>query len=355
MLNKKTIFVHIILLMLLIVSALKFGDLYLENSQLINLFVSIIDIISTSQDNFYLFWENEFWEKHLTSENLLTYSILELRLPRILMSFWIGGILAISGCVFQRVFQNSLVSPDILGVSLGSALGGLLAIALTNSLNYGMLGAIIGGALATLIAVVISYSLNFKGALSRFILIIVGILVSSFFASAINLWKYFSSDDKVLRGISYLMMGSFSAVTFESLLILVAVTFPILLFIFISKNFLELLLLPIEILETQGIKVRQWSFILLFIASILISPSVATVGVIGWISLVIPNVIRYFAVKKINLILYYNFIFGGASLLLADTLARTMIQVEIPIGVLTGIMGVPIFIFLIFKDLKRIN
>ena len=288
---------------------------------------------------------------HRAETESLPGQILWWRLPRVVGGFLSGALLAVAGSIFQRVFQNPLVAPDILGTSAGAALGTVAAVSLSGGLVLVTVGAILGGLGAATLALFVSFILGRRGVLNILVLILCGILLSSFLASVLGVWRYLTPDNGTLRGMFYIMSGGLGSVGWSEVWLLLGVAVVASLPLLLLRPFLYLLALPLDILVTQGFRVRLWSFVLLFIAASITATTVAAVGVIGWVALVVPNIVRY-CTKSGKPELVMSALVGGMFLMLADTLGRSFTAAEIPVGLVTGIAGVPFFLLILYVEMR---
>lgn len=288
---------------------------------------------------------------HGAETESLPGQILWWRLPRVVGGFLSGALLAVAGAIFQRVFQNPLVAPDILGTSAGAALGTVVAVSLSGGLVFVTVGSILGGVGAATLALFVSFILGRRGVLNILVLILCGILLSSFLASVLGVWRYLTPDNGTLRGMFYIMSGGLGSVGWSEVWLLLGVAVVASLPLLLLRPFLYLLALPLDILVTQGFRVRLWSFVLLFIAASITAITVAAVGVIGWVALVVPNIVRY-CIKSGKPELIMTALVGGMFLMLADALGRSFTAAEIPVGLVTGIAGVPFFLLILYVEMR---
>ncbi|KRM95428.1 FecCD family ABC transporter permease [Loigolactobacillus rennini] len=276
--------------------------------------------------------------------------LLELRLPRILAAAIIGAALAISGTAFQAIFHNPLVSPDLLGVSNGAAAGAALAIILGYQAAGIQISAFAGGLLAVLAAVSIQHFLNSRGSLT---LVLAGIIISGFMQAVIGLLKYVADPEQQLPSITYWQLGSLEKVTLSNL----GLNVPTLLLagIVLLAFRWRLNLLSLNQLEatTLGANLKLEQGIIILCATVLTASAVCLSGTIGWIGLVVPHAARLVIGQNNAKALPLAGIFGAIFLLLLDSLARSLSAGEIPLGILTGFIGTPLFVWLLLK--KRVT
>lgn len=280
---------------------------------------------------------------------------LNIRLPRIVLAILVGLALAVSGTIMQGLFRNSLADPSLLGISSGAAFSVAIFIVFSISLpdtlqNYGYIGAAFIGSLFVSILI---FSLNRYSNGNLTTLLLAGIAINALAMSLIGVLSYIS-DDQQLRTFSLWMMGTL--VNGDWSLITVAAT-VILLTCFIclwQSNKLNILQLGDEDAHYLGLNVAQTKFILLFLSALLIGCAVAMSGVIGFIGLVIPHLVRMTLGADHRWLIVGSALAGAILLLMADTLARTLVTpAEIPVGLITGLIGAPYFLWLILRKANR--
>ncbi|TDB63122.1 FecCD family ABC transporter permease [Photorhabdus khanii] len=290
------------------------------------------------------------WESSISDPQWQIW--LNIRLPRVLLAMLVGCALAASGAVMQGLFRNPLADPGLLGMSSGAALMVAMAIILPVSLPsaIAVYGHIIAAFIGSLLISLLIFSLNkySQGNLAR--LLLAGIAINALCASAIGALSYIS-DDQQLRQFSLWMMGSLSQIEWPTLAIAASLIIPAAILTFSQARKLNLLQLGDEEAHYLGINVQRTKFQLLLLSALLIGSAVALSGVIGFIGLVVPHLIRMRFGGDHSWLLP-GAALGGASLLLtADTLARTLVSpAEMPVGLITGLIGGPYFLWLILKQ-----
>jgi iron complex transport system permease protein len=273
--------------------------------------------------------------------------IFEIRLPRILAAMLVGAALSVAGAAFQGLFRNPLVSPDKLGVTAGAGFGAALAILISAGALFIQISAFLWG----LIAVTITYFLSrtFKGT-SMLTLVLCGIAIESFFGALIALSKYVADPYEQLPTIVFWLMGSLASVNMQQLLI---VSIPILIgmaILLLIRWRLNVLSMGEEEAQTLGVNTGRLQVIIIISCTVLTASSVSICGIIGWIGLVIPHVARMIVGPDHKILLPASIILGAFFLLLIDDISRALISVEIPLGILTAIIGAPFFIYLLGKS-----
>jgi iron complex transport system permease protein len=276
---------------------------------------------------------------------LLDNIILQIRLPRVLLAILIGASLAVSGAAFQAMFVNPLVSPGILGVLAGAAFGAALGMLISEQWYVVQILAFIFGFVAVGVAVAIGGMVS--NSRSTIMLVLGGVISSSLFTALLSVIKYVADPYSTLPAIVYWLMGSLTMADLHSVLL---VSIPILLsiagMIALSKYF-DLLSLGDEEAKALGVNVPLIRFMAIILATLASSLSVVMAGMIGWVGLIIPHIIRMAFGPSHRLLIPLSAITGAIFLLLADTVSRLALSVEIPIGILTSLIGIPVFIIVL--------
>lgn len=276
------------------------------------------------------------------------YSIIfDIRLPRIILGFAVGGALSLAGVILQGMFRNPLVEPYTLGISGGAAVGVCLNVVLRLSGSFGALSLPLCGFLGALSVVVLVYSLSVKGGILKMQgLLLTGVMIS-FISSSLVMLIMAVARTEDLHGIVFWIMGSLeepnSALISASLFVSVAGLIASYLFC-VPLNALAL---GEDDAAHLGINVEMVKRLLFVLASVLIGFSVSVAGIIGFVGLVVPHFVRMLVGRDHRILLAGSFLGGAAFLILCDTLARTIIApVELPVGVITGLVGGSVFVFM---------
>ena len=274
-----------------------------------------------------------------------------IRLPRVLLALVIGGSLALAGCVMQGLFRNPLADPGLLGISSGAACAVALWVVLPVTLPallmlYApMLAAFIGALAATLVIFLLSQQRD--SSLSR--LLLVGIAINALCGAAVGVLSWVSNDAQ-LRQLSLWGMGSLGSAQWSTLLAVTSLMIPTVLIIWRLAGALNLLQLGDEEAHYLGVDVRAVQRILLLCSALLVASAVAVSGVIGFIGLVVPHLMRMWLGSDHRAVIPGSVLAGAFLLLIADTLARTAVApAEMPVGLLTSLLGAPWFLWLIFR------
>ncbi|MDY0123379.1 iron ABC transporter permease [Sulfurimonas sp.] len=271
--------------------------------------------------------------------------ITEIRLPRVLLAILIGAALSTSGAVFQAMFVNPLVSPGILGVLAGASFGAALGMLLSEHWYLVQIFAFSFGFIAVGFAVFIGSMVT--SSRSTVMLVLGGVISGSLFTSLLSIIKYVADPYSTLPAIVYWLMGSLSMANLnEVFLVAIPISISIAGMIFMSKYF-DLMSLGDEEAKALGVNVKLIRIIAIVLATLASSLSVVMAGIIGWVGLIIPHIIRMAVGPSHRLLIPLSAIAGGAFLLLADGVSRLALSVEIPIGILTSLIGIPIFIIVL--------
>jgi iron complex transport system permease protein len=272
--------------------------------------------------------------------------VWEIRLPRIIAAMIVGAALSISGASFQGTFQNPLVSPDILGVSSGAGFGAAVAILLSFSMVMIQITAFLFG----LIAVILTYFLSKKLKENTVLMMVLGgIAIEALFSAFISCIKYLADPDSKLPEIVYWLMGSLSAVNSSSVLMIigpVSIGFSALLLIRWRINVLSM---SDDEARALGVNTEKMRLVVVVCCTLLTASVVSISGIIGWVGLVIPHAARMIVGPDHRKLLPASISLGATFLLLVDDVCRTATSIEIPLGILTAIIGAPFFIYLLQK------
>ncbi|HEY0154057.1 MAG TPA: iron ABC transporter permease [Longimicrobium sp.] len=274
--------------------------------------------------------------------------VRRLRLPRALLAALVGGSLAASGATFQALLRNPLAEPYILGVSGGAAVGAVGAIVLTGAPASGAmvaLSAFAGAILAILLVFRVAASVG--KALDTRVLLLAGVVVGAFFNACILLALTFA-DTESFRSAMFWMMGSFSGATWRGIGTMAGAMIPALLLLFALARPLNLFAVGEETAAFLGVRTERTKLLAYGTASLLTAAAVAVSGVIGFVGLVVPHVVRMLWGGDHRFLLPASVLLGATFAILADTLARTAAApTELPIGVVTAFVGVPFFVYLL--------
>jgi len=289
---------------------------------------------------------NEFFPVEHTWTDKMETVVLTVRLPRIIGAVLIGAALSLSGAVYQGVFHNPLVSPDILGVSSGAAVGASLAIIAHFGTALIQLFALITGGAAVLLSITISRL--FKQS-SPMTLVLSGIIVSALCSSLLSLCQYLANVYEELPSIVFWTLGSVAKVSQRDDL---AILPGILICggILVSMRWrINLLSLGAKEAKTLGVNVPVMRGIAIVCSTVLTASAVCVSGTVGWVGLIIPHLSRLAVGSDNTYMMPASVLLGSTFLVVVDTLARYISSAEIPLGVITGLLGAPLFVIIIMR------
>ena len=277
--------------------------------------------------------------------------VMSLRVPRILASVLVGAALSVSGAVYQGVFRNPLVSPDYLGISSGASIGA--AVGILMSLSTALISAysFAGGVIAMLLTMSIPMLLRNN---SNIMLVLSGVIVSSLMSSVLGFIKYLADPDTQLASIVYWTMGSFAYVTLhEFFIILPIILVPTVILMLISW-WIDILSMGENEAKVLGANVNLVRTIALCSATLMTSSAVCLAGNIGWVGLVIPHFARLLIGPGSRRLFPLTAILGGFFMLLVDSFTRIIGVTEMPVSILTGVIGVPFYCWLLYRQRKAL-
>ncbi|MCG8633105.1 MAG: iron ABC transporter permease [Desulfobacterales bacterium] len=286
----------------------------------------------------------ELWQELTAKESVFLW----IRMPRCIMAVLVGAGLAVSGAVYQALFRNPLVSPDILGVSAGCTFGAALGLMLPIdnfgtvhllSFSFGIIAVLLSAGLAKAIAV--------KPVI---VLVLAGMVVLSFFNALLMVIKYFADPYNQLPGIIFWVMGSLTRVTWGNTLFMAPFALAGLFTFIILSYRLNILSLGDIQARSLGLNPVLFRRLLITMSSFMVAVSVSTCGQIAWIGLIIPHMARTLAGPAHERMLPVTALLGALFLLLTDTAARSLFTSEIPVGIITALTGAPVFAFLLYKN-----
>lgn len=276
----------------------------------------------------------------------------QLRLPRILAALLVGASLAAAGAAYQNMFRNPLVSPDILGVSAGAGLGAVLGIFLSLPMVL-VQGLAFAGGLAAVGAV---YAI--AGLVRRhdpvLVLVLAGVALGTLLGAGISLLKILADPYTQLPTITFWLLGGLNAVTLNDLSYAAPLMLLGLLPMLLLRWRINLLSLSDEEAAALGLNIRRLRLLLIVAATLMTASAVSFTGIIGWVGLVIPHVARLLVGPSFSRLLPAALLLGGGFVLLTDTLARTAASIELPLGILTALVGAPFFLFLLARGGRAI-
>lgn len=273
-----------------------------------------------------------------------------IRLPRILSAVFIGASLSVAGAAYQGMFRNPLVSPDILGVSSGASLGAAFAI-LNGAPNWAVQATAFAGGVA---AVAASYLISRKSAHSHTLsLVLTGSMIMALCNAGVTMIKYVADPNDVLQQITFWLMGSLTKTDMDAFLWSFPPMAAGLAVILLLRWQLNLLTLEEEEARSLGIHIRRYRLLFIAASTLLSAAAVCLGGLIGWVGLMIPHLARALVGVDYGRLIPASAMLGAGYLVLMDDLARSLLSMELPLGVVTSIMGAPFFVYLIIKKKER--
>ena len=276
--------------------------------------------------------------------------IINLRLPRTIIAGLTGIALSISGLLYQEIFQNKLVSPDLLGVSHGAGAGAAFAIVLGFSSIFISLSAFIFGVATVFATLLVSKIFRNR---SSTILLLSGIIVGGLMQAILSFIKYMANQETQLSDITFWLMGSFADSSMQEVNILFPIVLISVIFLICISWRINVVALGKDEALSKGVNYYLYRTIIILIATLLTATSVAISGTISWIGLVIPHIVRLIVGKKTTRTIPLTCTFGGIFMILVDILSRSFTSAEIPLSAVTGLFGTVIFISLLIINRRK--
>ncbi len=272
-----------------------------------------------------------------------------IRMPRVAIVVLTGAALSIAGASYQGMFKNPLTSPDLLGASAGASLGACLALLWNLGGGYVQLFAFLGGLAAVGATVWLDKQVGSYDPMLG--LVLAGILVGTLFQSGMSVVKLVADSNDQLPAITFWLMGSFNDINRSDLIAAVPMVLG---FVILLRHAWQLNVLSFGDEEAKSLgvntgRVRLW---VIFGATMVTSASVAVAGIVGWVGLVVPHLARSIVGPNYRILLPTSMLAGAAFLLVVDDLARLLLAVEIPIGILTALVGVPFFVIIFKRNMR---
>lgn len=276
----------------------------------------------------------------------MSITVLNIRLPRILLASMVGSCLALAGTSYQSIFYNPMASPSILGASAGAAFGAALTILL--KLNKTML--IISSFSFSLLTIFLVLFISRKTKGDQVVnILLAGVMISSLFSAATSYIKLVADPMNQLPAITYWLMGSFNGVSFADVKLVIIPMLIGVVPLLLLRWRINLLTLGVDEAETMGVNTKRLRFIIILCATLITASSVAVSGMIGWVGLVIPHLGRKLVGNDCRYLMFASFIMGAIFLLMVDNFSRNLSAVEIPIGILTAFIGAPFFVYMMMR------
>lgn len=271
--------------------------------------------------------------------------VMSVRGPRVVAAILTGSALAAAGTAFQGLFRNPLVSPDILGASSGAALGAVVGIYFSLGI-FGIQALAFAGGLGAVAAVYL-IGASMRAGDTTLALVLTGVVVGALLGAGVGLVKYLADPYNQLPAMTFWLLGSLAGTDASDLLPLLGPVLAGTVALLALRWRLNVMSLPDEEAQALGVATGPMRVAIVAAATLVTAASVATAGVIGWIGLVVPHLARFLVGPDFARLMPAAAILGGGALLFIDTLARTIAPVEVPLGILTAVVGTPFFIWLL--------
>ncbi len=319
----------IALLFLAIIWALSAGAYEIKALDIFNIFLSKIGMNSIDSAQ--------------TIDSIQETIIWKIRTPRTILAIIVGMALASSGTCYQAAFRNPLVEPYILGVSSGAAFGAALAIVFPHTFGQVQIMAFAFALLAVFLAHILAMHNNMRSSVT---LVLAGIIIGATFTALVGILQYIA-DDTALRELTFWTMGALYHATWNDIFTNALVTIPALILIWLSTWKMNVLSLGDEEAQSLGISPTKLRLYILILATLVAAVTVSTVGIIAWVGLMMPHASRFLFGQDNRYVLPASALMGAIYILVCDTLARTITDTEIPIGIITSILGAPYLLWLL--------
>ena len=318
---------------------------------LLGLGVLILLIFSPFWGTIHLNWQTIF------ANDSNSFIFWHLRVPRVLLGFVAGSILALSGLICQNLFKNNLATPDILGISSGAAAGAVISIKFKLHFSFFGMGSIYIfsylGALSAVLFIFFMARLIKNSSLYTFLMS--GVAINLFFSSIIVFFQYvfdFSDTFSLVRWL----MGGISVAGYKEVMILSVLLLIFLLSVFLFKREFLLISAGDNFAQSKGLNISNFRVFSFLGLALFVGAVVSTCGPIGFVALIVPHLSRLLCASQYTKTIVFSMFLGGGLLVLADLVARILIApVDIPVGIVTSLLGAPFFLFLLFAQLKKTN
>ncbi len=305
-----------------------------------------------SPREYMLYIESLFFGTESGLSSTTTSVISQIRMPRIMAALVVGGSLAMSGAAYQGVFRNPMVSPDILGASAGAGFGAAVGILLSMSALGIQLLSFVCGLVAVGMTYLISRAVGRRENITL-VLVLAGIVISALFSAFVSITKYLADPYSKLPEITFWLMGSLSDTTFDDLIFVLPPVVISAVVLMLLRWRLNVLVFGDEEASALGLDTQKYRMVIIACSTLLTASVVSISGQIGWVGLVIPHFSRMIIGPNYKYLLPTSFLVGASYLLLVDNLSRNLLRVEIPLGILTAIIGAPVFIFLLLRGRRE--
>lgn len=339
---KKNLFLSLscVVLLALMVYAVTLGSVYIEPELILR---SILEWIKYGMDG-------------VTCDDSIRFIIFEVRLPRIILAVLTGSLLSMAGAVYQAIFQNPMADPYVIGISSGAAFGATIAIIFLPPMM--LLGNSIVSLAAFLSAILTSILVYFisktKRGVDTFSLLLTGVVISTVLSSFISLMML-AHQDEAMKIMTW-TMGSFNAKSWNHVITILVPTVVGIFFTIYHGKDLNVLVMGEEEAMSMGLDTKRLKRNMLLICALLTSIAVSVSGIIGFVGLIVPHFIRLIFGSEHKFLLKASFVFGAIFMLLSDTIARSLIDgFEVPVGIITSLIGGPLFLILLVRYRRNLK
>ncbi|MPW26934.1 iron chelate uptake ABC transporter family permease subunit [Alkalibaculum sp. M08DMB] len=274
--------------------------------------------------------------------------IWNLRFPRVMLAFLVGGALSICGVAYQGIFKNPMADPFLLGVSSGAALGATIAIVFNiSAIFFGLDMITVFAFVSALLTLLLVYNISRIGnKVPVPTLLLSGIAISQFLTAIISLFMIFSDQ---MNRVVFWTMGSLNAKSWNHLILILPYVIIGFIILFRYHRQMDIMLLGEDTASQLGVNTEKLKLVILVVTAFITAATVSVTGIIGFVGLIIPHIVRMIVGPKHKKLYPYSFVLGGILLIICDTVARSLINQEIPVGIITAIFGGPFFIYLLKK------
>jgi ABC transporter, iron chelate uptake transporter family, permease protein len=271
-----------------------------------------------------------------------------VRMPRIFAAILIGGSLSVSGATYQGLFRNPMVSPDVLGASAGASVGACIMMLFNMGPVMIQIAAFVMGILAVALSYFLSKTIG-KGTNVILLLVLCGMTVNTLFQALVSITKYLADTEEQLPAMTYWLMGSIAKVSYNDLKFFL-IPFGLGVIPIVALRWkLNLLSFGEDEAKAMGIDVSKVRIVCIISATLLTAAVVSIAGTIGWVGLMIPHLVRFISGPNNKTLIPFSLLTGALFMLIVDDFCRTLLAYEIPLGVLTSLIGAPFFIYILFK------
>lgn len=276
--------------------------------------------------------------------------VMNIRLPRILAAMLIGAAMAAAGASYQSTFRNPLVSPGILGVSAGAGFGASLSILLGLPWYWVQVFGFIGGLAAAAFSLLLGWAM---GGGSMIILVLGGIVIATTFDAMISITQYVANPNDTLPQITFWLMGGLGKVRMQTLGVPAAIVAGAMVLLFLVRWSVTVLAVGDDEARTLGIDRRKVLGAVILSSTLMTSTVVSMAGIIGWVGLLIPHLARSLVGPSFHRLLPATALMGAIFMLIVDNVARSLLTVEIPLGILTALIGAPFFVLMLWRSRRQ--